>query len=398
MVRAKLAKSAKPATRTRRRKPLRKLAADDETQRAVESALAALAHEVRTPLTGILALGELLAASDLPARERAWAAAVKDAAQHLAQLTTVMVDGVKAGTRGLVLRADPFRPRQLAEAVAATLTARAETKGLVAEVTIAPGVPDLVVGDAVRLRAALENLIDNAVKFTDRGTVALRIGAKHPRRGRIRLDFEIVDSGIGLTPAETKRLFRPFSQAGLAVARRFGGAGLGLSLVKRIAEAMGGGLTVKSVPGGGSTFRLHVVMRTAAAPTAGEPQTLALAARSLRILCAEDNPYGRVVLNTILSELGHRVDFVGTGEAAVDAAGRGYDVVLMDVTLAGLDGIAATQRIRALEGDVRTPIIGISGRGEEGNEAAARHAGMDDYLVKPVSPSTLARVLAERSR
>jgi two-component system, sensor histidine kinase len=394
MGRAKSAKSVKSAKPVRRRK---RPAAADETQSVVESALAALAHEVRTPLTGILALGELLAASDLPARERAWAAAVKDAAQYLAQLTTVMVDGVKAGTRGLVLRADPFRPRQLAEAVAVTLAARAEAKGLVAEVTVAADIPDLVVGDAVRLRAALENLIDNAVKFTDRGTVALRVGAKRPRRGRIRLDFEIADSGIGLTQAEAKRLFRPFSQAGLAVARRFGGAGLGLSLVKRIAEAMGGDLAVKSVPGGGSTFRLHVVVRAAAAATAGEPQTLALAARSLRILCAEDNPYGRVVLNTILSELGHRVDFVGTGEAAVEAAGRGYDVVLMDVTLAGLDGIAATRRIRALEGDAaRTPIIGISGRSEDGNEAAARRAGMDDYLVKPVSPSTLAKVLAEQ--
>ena len=280
---AKSTKSARLANRARRRK---RPAAADETQRAVESALAALAHEVRTPLTGILALGELLAASDLPARERAWAAAVKDAAQHLAQLTTVMVDGVKAGTRGLALRVDLFRPRQLAEAVAATLTARAETKGLIAEVTIAGDLPDLVVGDPVRLRAALENLIDNAVKFTERGVVALRVGAKRPRRGNIRLDFEIADSGIGLTPAEAKRLFRPFSQAGLAVARRFGGAGLGLSLVKRIAEAMGGDLTVKSVPGGGSSFRLHVVVRTAAAATAGEPQTLALAARALHILCA----------------------------------------------------------------------------------------------------------------
>ena len=119
----------------------------------------------------------------------------------------------------------------------------------------------------------------------------------------------------------------------------------------------------------------------------------------VNVLLVDDQPQRLLTYESILSELGHSVDFVGTGEAAVEAAGRGYDVVLMDVTLSGLDGIAATQRIRALEGDAaRTPIIGISGRGEEGNEAAARHAGMDDYLVKPVSPSTLARVLAERSR
>lgn len=392
MRRAKTA--AKAAKSARRRKPA---GAAAKAERAVEAALAALAHEVRTPLTGILALGELLAASDLPEREREWALAIKSAAEHLAQLTTVVVDGVKAGARGLVLRDDTFRPRRVIEAVAATLTARARTKNLSTELTIAEDLPGMVVGDPVRLRAALENLIDNAVKFTERGTVALRATAKPVRRG-VRLDFEVTDSGIGLTGAEIKRLGRPFSQAGAGVARRFGGAGLGLSLVKRMAEAMGGNLTIKSVPGHGSTFHFHVVVQTAPGGSAdAERAAPAQAARPLRVLCAEDNPYGRVILNTILAELGHRADFVGSGEAAIEAVERGYDLVLMDVTLSGLDGIAATRRIRALGGDAaRVPIVGLSGRSRPGEEAAARAAGMDDYLVKPVSPSALARVLALR--
>jgi CheY-like chemotaxis protein len=394
------AKPAKAATSAQPRRKRSRTGADP--QREIEAALAALAHEVRTPLNGILALGELLAASDLPDRERAWAAAIKSAAEHLAQLTTVVVDGVKARERGLTLRSEAFRPCLLAEAVAATLVARAQTKDLRADVAIADDLPDVVVGDRVRLRAALENLIDNAVKFTEQGTVTLRISAKPARRGHVRLEFVIEDSGIGLTGAELRRLFRPFSQAGHAVARRFGGAGLGLVLVKRVAQAMGGGLTVKSVPGRGSTFRFYAVVATEpvrAGRNEAQGPVPGPAGRALRILCAEDNPYGRVVLNTILNELGHRADFVGTGEAAVEAAGRGYDLVLMDVTLSGLDGIAATQHIRALAGpESRIPIIGLSGRGEPGDEAAARAAGMDDYLVKPVGPGTLARVLAQRAR
>src|SRR5215470_17054077 len=149
----------------KRARPKRPRQADDG-ELSVEAALAALAHEVRTPLNGILAFGELLAASQLPERERGWAAAIKSAAEHLAQLTTIVVDGAKAKRQRLVLRSHPFRPRQMAEAVVATLQARAATKGLETAVTIADELPAVVSGDAVRLRAALENLIDNAVKFT----------------------------------------------------------------------------------------------------------------------------------------------------------------------------------------------------------------------------------------
>src|SRR5438270_9369081 len=280
---------------------------------AVESALAMLAHEIRTPLNGILALSELIAAADLPERERRWASSVKGAAEHLAALATLVVDGVRADKSGLVLREEPFRPRALAEAVGATLQARAEAKGLAAEVNISDDLPERVIGDPVRLRAALENLIDNAVKFTERGQVAVAVAVPPAARGRHKLSFVVTDSGIGLSKAEIARLFRPFSQANATIAQRYGGSGLGLAFVRRLAKAMGGDLTVKSRAGHGSTFRFIVTLT--AAP-AGAPAAGASAAakcdtgtRSLRVLCAEDNPYARVVLNTILVELGHRVDF-----------------------------------------------------------------------------------------
>jgi CheY-like chemotaxis protein len=252
----------------------------------------------------------------------------------------------------------------------------------------------------LRLRAAVENLVDNAVKFTARGRVRLDVAGEPLARGRVRLIFRVTDSGIGLKAAEIKRLFRPFAQANAAIARRYGGAGLGLSYVKRIAKAMGGDLTVESEPGRGSSFRLAVAFARVAqgAASGSEPARAARAAspRALAILCAEDNPYGRVVLNTILTELGHRADFVGTGEAAVEAvAGGGYDAVLMDVTLPGIDGIEAARRIRGLAAPAgRMPIIGISGRAGAADEAAARDAGMNGYLAKPLSPSALAAALA----
>jgi CheY-like chemotaxis protein len=366
--------------------------------RAIEAMLAELAHEIRTPLTGILSLGELLATSELGARERGWAAAIKETAEHLAMLASLIVDAARSDAAQLVLRRELVRPRMLADALAASLGARAATKGLIHEVTIADDLPEAVIGDGLRLRAALENLVDNAVKFTERGTVRLEVGWEKAPRDRVRLIFSVADSGIGLSAAEIRRLFRPFAQANEGIARRYGGAGLGLAFAKRIAKAMAGDLAVTSTAGGGSCFRLSAtvkrVAKAAEAPgtdTAGRTGS----ARPLHILCAEDNPYGRVVLNTILTELGHRADFVGTGEAAVEAVTRGgYDAVLMDVTLPGCDGLEAARQIRALGGP-RIRIIGVSGRSSADEAARARAAGMDDYLPKPLGPGALAKSLAQ---
>jgi len=390
----------KPAAVKRRKavRARRKPAGPDATV----VALASFAHEIRTPLNGILALSELIAAADLPEREREWAADVKSAAEHLAALATLVVDGARAHRRGVALREQPFRLRALAEAVGASLSARAEAKGLACDITIAIDLPDLVVGDGVRLRAALENLADNAVKFTERGRVAMTVSAL-PGRGRSsrteshRVAFSFTDSGIGMSKGEIARLFRPFAQANAGVTERFGGAGLGLVFVRRIARAMGGDLTVDSTPGSGSTFSLAVTLKPGS--PARQAHSVAKAAKeagSLRVLCAEDNPFARAVLKAVLTELGHRVDFASSGEAAVAAAAQGrYDLILMDVTLPGMDGLAATRAIRARDAVARTLIIGVSGRAEPRDIEAARAAGMDAFLAKPVSPAALVQTLAE---
>ena len=361
------------------------------------TALAAYAHDVRTALTGILALSELLASSDFGERERQWALTIKSSAEHLVALSTSIIETAKVEASTLTLAAAAFEPRRLIEDLAELLSARAQTKGLSSEVTIADDLPETLIGDAVRLRAALENLLDNAVKFTEHGVVRLDVRAERAAGRRARLTFSVVDSGIGLTPAEIKLLFRPFRQPNAAVARRFGGTGLGLALVKRLAKLMGGDVTVRSSRGRGATFRFSIVLPLAPAEASGRNSRPRKdkSTRSLAILCAEHNPYGRVILNTILGELGHRADFVGSGEEAVAAVARGYDAVLMDVSLADTNGAHTVRRIRALPGvAARTPIIALSSHPDADDEQLARAAGMDFYVRKPVSPTGLAAALA----
>jgi two-component system, sensor histidine kinase len=399
--------------RTPKRRSAKKRAAAKSRQpvgspRVVEAALAVFAHEVRTPLTGILAISDLLATSDLPERERRWVDTIKAGAEHLASLATLFVDAAKDQSAGVALRDDLFDLRALARSMGDALAGRAAAKGLQSKIEISQALPSLVVGDPVRLRAALENLIDNAVKFTESGVVALAATpartarGKASGKGKVGVAFAISDSGIGLTLQEAKRLFRPFSQANVSIASRFGGAGLGLSSVKQLARSMGGDIAVAPRRGGGTTFTLTVTLSGAetAEPTHGSAQDgLELAQmRSLRVLSVEDNPFGRVVLNTILSELGHQAEFVGRGEDATDRIAQGiFDAVLMDMVLPGIDGIEAIRRIRALKSPLgQIAIIGVSGRSED--EAASRAAGADAFLLKPVSPRALATALLEATR
>ena len=368
----------------------------------VETALAAFAHEVRTPLTGILAISNLLATSDLGERERRWVDTIKAGAEHLASLATLFVDAARSGGPGLQVRQDFFDLPTLARNAGDSLTGRAAAKGLQSSVEISEKLPAFAIGDPVRLRAALENLIDNAVKFTEQGSVTLLVSSLRATKGKVGVAFAVSDSGIGLSLGEVKRLFRPFSQANVSIASRFGGAGLGLSSVKQLARAMGGDIVVTQRRGGGTIFTLSVVMSRAkgavtimAGADGGLP---AGASRSLRLLSVEDNPFGRVVLNASLTELGHQTEFVGQGEVAPERIAQGsFDAVLMDMVLPGIDGIEAIRRIRALDlPHGRIAIICVSGRGED--EAASRTAGADAFLVKPVSPRALATALLEATR
>jgi two-component system, sensor histidine kinase len=403
----------RPAKKRAKKPPARKLPAKKPLAKSrrgraavsgpgmVEAALAAFAHEVRTPLTGILAISNLLATSDLDERERRWADTIKAGAEHLSSLATLFVDAARS--RGAGVRQDLFDLRALARNAGDSLAGRAAAKGLQWSVEISETLPAFVVGDPVRLRAALENLIDNAAKFTEQGAIALTAVPLRGAKGKVGVAFAISDSGIGLTLNEVKRLFRPFSQANVSIASRFGGAGLGLASVKQIARAMGGDIMVAARRGGGTTFTLAVTLtRARASKAAGgsgaDSEILLPGQRPLKLLSVEDNPFGRVVLNAILTELGHQTEFIGRGEAAPERIALGaFDAVLMDMVLPGIDGIEAIRRIRELQAPYgRIAVIGVSGRGDD--EAAARAAGADAFLVKPVSPRALATALLEATR
>jgi two-component system, sensor histidine kinase len=395
----------KPRTRTKqtlKKRVVKKAAPKPRAKRApvrpeemVETALAVFAHEVRTPLTGILAVSDLLATSDLDERERRWVDTIKASAEHLAGLATLFVDAARSSKSKLQVRQDFFDLRALVRNTGDSLAGRAAAKGLQSQVTISDRLPVFVIGDPVRLRAALENLIDNAVKFTDQGSVALKVS---PIRvaGKVGVSFAVSDSGIGLSLAEIKRLFKPFSQANVSIASRFGGAGLGLSSVKQLARAMGGDVTVTQRRDGGTVFTVTVTFTKASGPIAimsSATDASVQPGEALRVLSVEDNPFGRVVLNAILTELGHQAEFIGRGEAAAERVIQGtFDAVLMDMVLPGITGIEAIRQIRALKKPHgRIAIIGVSGRGED--EAASRQAGADAFLIKPVSPRALATAL-----
>ena len=263
----------------------RKRAAAKVAPGIVEAALAAFAHEVRTPLTGILAISDLLATSDLDERERRWVDTIKAGAEHLASLATLFVDAARSGNAGIGVREDQFDLRALARNAGDSLAGRAAAKGLRASVDISEKLPAAVVGDPVRLRAALENLIDNAVKFTEQGGVALAVSTTRGVKGKIGVAFSISDSGIGLTLDEIKRLFRPFSQANVSIASRFGGAGLGLSSVKQLARAMGGDIVIAQRRGGGTSFTLNVTLARARAAKAANQGWPPICRRAPRRRC-----------------------------------------------------------------------------------------------------------------
>jgi signal transduction histidine kinase/ActR/RegA family two-component response regulator len=405
--RAQSRKAAPKRTRNKRtrgtppRKVAKSLVRGKHTRAGtIEMALATFAHEVRTPLTGILALSSLLETSGLPERERGWVASIKASAEHLSALATLFVDAARHRGPGLSIRHDFFDLRTLTQACVNSLAGRAAAKGLTATAEIDPALPVFAVGDPVRLRAALENLVDNAVKFTDSGSVAFSASrsATSRRKAGITVAFHVADSGAGLSVNEIKRLFKPFSQSSVAISRRFGGAGLGLSSVRQLARAMGGDVAVKPRRGGGTVFTLTVVLDEAGdrSPSGDADRSRTAAGnRPLKILSIEDNPFGRVVLNAVLQELGHEVEFVGRGEEAPQRLAQGtFDLVLMDMVLPGIDGIEAIRRIRSGPAPAsRIAIIGLSGRGDD--EAAARAVGANGFLLKPVSPRELALALAD---
>lgn len=251
-------------------------------------------------------------------------------------------------------------------------------------------------GRSSRLRQILYNLLGNAIKFTDRGKIALT--AEGAEDGdRVVLRFAVRDNGIGMTPEQCQRLFQPFTQADASTQRRFGGTGLGLAITKRLVEAMGGAITVESLFGTGSTFRFEIRIRPADAPPRRRDVAVPIqSSRAARILLAEDSAILRRLLTAMLQRMGHKVTAVETGLQALDTAGKGgFDLVLMDVQMPEMDGPTAARAIRSLPSPVcDVPIVGLSADVLPEHQARHMDAGLDAYLTKPVNWEELSLTIA----
>jgi PAS domain S-box-containing protein len=356
--------------------------------------LANMTHELRTPLTAILGFAGVLSQSkSLTRRDARHVGLIYDASQTLLGVVGDVLDFSKLEAGGFELDPQPFEPETAVRAAVAIVGQQAQAKGLLLETAI-EAAPPAVVGDAPRLRQVLLNFLSNAVKFTREGAVTVRLS--HEIAGAAcRLRVEVSDTGIGVDAEQLAGLFTRFTQADASVSRQFGGTGLGLAICKQLIEAMGGQIGADSRPGQGSMFWFEVALPLARdwSGQAAEAEAPSLD-RPIRALVVEDNAVNRELIATLLSPFDIEIETACDGAEAVDAAtARRFDVILMDMQMPVMDGLAATRRIRALpdRAAAATPIIAMTANVLPEQVARCREAGMDDHLGKPINlPALLA--------
>ena len=358
-----------------------------------------LSHELRTPTSGIVGMTRLLLPTDLSEEQRRYIEAIEISGDSLLALLDDVLDLSKIeGGRIRVVETD-FSPAQFVESLATLWDWRFRDHGHHFEVVAAADMPAAVKGDPGRLRQILNNLLSNALKFTEQGRIRLVALCKSAPGARYELCFSVTDSGIGIEPHLQERLFEEFVQGDAGIAKGRDGSGLGLTIARELAQLMGGDLTLESTPGQGSTFTLtvRVLLGDPAAIDRAREETLLTADEDrvpepgFRILLAEDNRVNQAFVCALLEKAGHRVEVVSNGAEAVDAVRRGaFDILLMDIEMPGMDGVRATRLIRALDGPASSiPIIALTADTADDCREKFISGGMDDYVVKPVSPDQL---------
>lgn len=372
----------------------------NELNRAKTAFLATMSHEVRTPLNGILGMAQLLGDSPLSDQQRQWLDAISKSGTLLLALLNDILDFSKIEAGRMELESIAFSPQEVLQTIAATMAPQAAGKGLSFRCEHPP-LPAWVMGDPAKLGQVLLNLVGNAVKFTNTGTVVLSVRPLDAasRLGRVCLEFQVADTGIGMTPEAVDHVFDAFSQSDSSITRRFGGTGLGLAICKRIVGMMEGEITVKSALGKGSTFTVTLeFLEAASAPRPGA-QTMAVEPfPGLSILLVEDNEVNAAVAIAMLERMGHAVTHAANGHnAAALAAANDYDVVLTDLAMPGLDGIGLARCIRTLPHATRCeiPIVALTADVATERMQQCFAAGMTGYLAKPFLQQELQRALAE---
>ncbi len=384
--------------------------ASEAASRAKSEFLAMMSHEIRTPMNAVIGYGDLLQLTELTPEQSDFVVNIQRGGASLLEIIDGILDFSKIEAGKLALRADPLDPRALVEDVCDLLAVTAHAQGLQFDRHIAADVPARLLGDAPALRRILTNLVGNAIKFTERGSVHVSVTCERSKKNLSHLCVEVADTGIGLSAETLERLFLPFSQGDSSHKRRFGGTGLGLVISRRLAEAMGGSLSAQNRLEGGAMFILTFPIQQEmgaerrafgaandASSGVGLPPAANLRA-DLRILLAEDNAVNRRLMVQLLQRLGCRCDQVENGREALEAMERQpYDIVLMDIQMPVMDGWEASRAIREREARhpeaARSYLIAQSASAMEEDARRCRECGMDDHLCKPITIQALAQAL-----
>ncbi|MFN3826743.1 MAG: ATP-binding protein [Micavibrio sp.] len=378
----------------------------DEANRAKSAFLAVVSHEIRTPMTGIMGMVRLLLDTALSPSQKDYAQTIQDSGDAMMALLNDILDFEKIESGKMDLEMIDFDLHRLANSVVTLMSGHANNKDIYLKLDMDPSVPHYLVGDPVRMRQVLLNLVGNSIKFTKQGGVTLEIKAEPNSEGLARgnmskIRFSVKDTGVGISKEAQNNLFKPFAQADSSVSRKFGGTGLGLAISQRLIEAMGGRIQIESEEGRGSSFFFVLILEEGSSSGVSDQESgreglSAKSSKALKILVVEDNQINQKLLKEFIGRMGHEVITADSGEDGIEAVREhNPDMVFMDVELPGISGMGATKAIRAMAEDdlAGTPVIALTGNTREDDIRTCYAANMNGHLAKPVDPMRLRQMI-----